>query len=45
MDSKKIERTLTTIIIQYGKDNNLTAIVTVIETRRKIKNQIQVYLI
>lgn len=45
MDSKKIERTLTTIIIQYDKDNNLTAIVTVIETRRKIKNQIQVYLI
>ena len=45
MDSKKIERTLTTIIIQYGKDNNLTAIVTLIETRRKIKNQIQVYLI
>lgn len=45
MDSKKIERTLTTIIIQYGKDNNLTAIVTVIETRRKIENQIQVYLI
>lgn len=45
MDSKKIERTLTTIIIQYDKDNNLTAIVTVIETRRKTKNQIQVYLI
>lgn len=45
MDSKKIERTLTTIIIQYDKDNNLTAIVTVIETRGKIKNQIQVYLI
>ena len=45
MDSEKIERTLTTIIIQYGKDNNLTAIVTVIETRRKIENQIQVYLI
>lgn len=45
MDSKKIERTLTTTIIQYDKDNNLTAIVTVIETRRKIKNQIQVYLI
>ena len=45
MDSKKIERTLTTIIIQYDKDNNLTAIVTVIETRRKIENQIQVYLI
>lgn len=45
MDSKKIERTLTTTIIQYDKDNNLTAIVTVIETRRKIENQIQVYLI